>query len=39
MNLEQLDGFFAALICGPVKGFSIFDHASLERHCRDVAFG
>ena len=65
MNLEQLDGFFAALIGGPqivppsdylpvICGdemvlrdtvnaqpccrISIFDHASLERHCRYFAF-
>ena len=67
MNLEQPDGFLAALICGPeivrpseylpvicgndmvledsfgytVRNarFSISDHASLERHCRYLAFG
>jgi uncharacterized protein len=67
MNLEQLDGFLAALICGPeivrpseylpviygsdmvledsfgsqsvLQDFFISDHASLERHCRYLAFG
>jgi yecA family protein len=65
MNSERLDGFFAALICGPqivppseylpkilgddmvledtraarITGFSVSDHASLERHRRYLAFG